>query len=149
MSLFQLLYQSRALVPFEPADLLALLRQSRAHNRAHGITGLLLLTPDGRFVQLLEGPREAVRELYYHRIVPDPRHFSCNIISEGPCLERCFADWHMAFRPAQAAALRHLLAPVPPVPRAALRLPRPHSHAELLVLLLDFMTAAEPVPGLE
>lgn len=149
MSLFQLLYQSRALVPFEPADLLALLGQARAYNCAHSITGLLLLTPDGRFVQLLEGPAEAVRNLYHHRIVPDPRHFACSIISEGPCVGRCFADWHMAFRPAQAAAVRQLLAPMPPLPGAALRLPRPHSHAELLALLLDFMALIEPVPELE
>jgi len=149
MNLHQLIYQSRALVPFECPELRALLQQARGFNQARGITGLLLLTPDGRFLQVLEGERAAVRDLYYHHIALDPRHFDCHVISEAEGAERLFEGWHMAFRPAQAVTLRTLLAPVPPPTAAALLLPHPRTHAELLELLLDFAARNAPVPELE
>lgn len=149
MNLYQLVYQSRALIFFEPADLADLLGKARAYNRDHGITGLLLFTPDGRFMQLLEGDRPAVHELYHHRIEVDPRHADCHIITEAPCVSRCFTDWYMAYRPAQAVTLRTLLAPVLPPDSAALLLPRPRPHVEFVELLLDFVGGSAPVSELE
>ncbi|MGY3087583.1 hypothetical protein ACVWYF_000609 [Hymenobacter sp. UYAg731] len=101
MSLYQLIYQSQSLVPFETPELVALLTQCRANNLRDGITGLLLYTPDGRFLQVLEGSPEAVRRLYHQYIAVDPRHFSCRVLSEGYCPHRAFADWRMGFRVAQ------------------------------------------------
>ena len=148
MNLHQLVYQSRALIFFEPADLADLLSKSRTYNRSHGITGLLLFTPDGRFMQLLEGERAVVHALY-HRIGFDPRHADCHIITEAPSAARCFANWHMAYRPAQAVTLRTLLAPVLPPDSAALRLPHPRPHAEFVELLLDFVGGSAPMSELE
>jgi len=149
MNLHQLVYQSRALIYFGQEDLADLLRKVRTYNSAHGITGLLLFTPDGRFMQVLEGDRDVVRAVYHRRIETDPRHADCHIISEAPCAERYFADWHMAYRPAPATTLRTLLAPVPPPEAAALRLPRPRPHAEMLALLVDFVANCAPVVELE
>ena len=142
MKLYQLIYQSQSLVPFEPPELTALLHQSRAYNELYAITGILLFTPDGRFMQVLEGDRDAVRHLFFDRIASDPRHCHLQVISEGPCEQRSFADWTMAFHVAQARDLRRLLSPVPP-DNPALLVPRPHTRPELLALLLDFVAKRE------
>ena len=138
MRLYQLIYQSQSLVPFELDGLENLLRRSRSYNRQHCITGVLLYTPDGRFFQVLEGTEAAVRHLYHQRIVPDPRHHNCHVFSEGPCLNRSFSNRAMCFRPAHAPDLRLLLGCVPSdIP--ALLMPRPHTRPELMQLLLDFV----------
>ena len=138
MELYQLVYQSQSLVPFEAPELTALLHQSRAYNKCHGITGILLFTPDGRFMQVLEGDRDTVRHLYFDRIAADPRHYHLQLISEGPCQQRSFANWTMAFHMAQAHDLRQLLSPLPPDTPAQF-VPRPPTRPELLTLLLDFV----------
>ena len=142
MELYQLIYQSQSLVPFEPLELTALLYHSRAYNQRHEITGVLLYTPDGRFLQVLEGPRQAVRHLYFDTILADPRHYDCRVLGEGPNPSRSFPGWDMAFKAAQARDLRRLLAPVPP-DNPALLVPRPHTRSELVALLLEFMASQQ------
>lgn len=148
MGLYQLIYQSQALIPFETPELTVLLNQSRTYNQIHHITGLLLYTPDGRFLQILEGDEGVVRDLYYNRIVADVRHFNCRVLSDGPCMNRSFADWTMGFRVATALDLRKLLSPVP-AEGTALLIPRPHTRPEMLQLLLEFVANSESVPWLE
>jgi hypothetical protein len=55
MSLYHLIYESQVTRPFSKPELVNLLQQARQFNEANGITGLLLYTPDGRFLQVLEG----------------------------------------------------------------------------------------------
>ena len=138
MSLYHLVYESQALVPFETAELTALLKQSRVHNRQAHITGLLLHTPEGRFLQILEGEDADVRQLYYQHILSDPRHYQCLVLGEGNCAKRSFADWSMGSRVAQAADLHALLQTSSL--NAPTRLgPRPTIRPELLELLLNFV----------
>ena len=138
MGLYHLIYQSQALVPFATPELTALLEQSRAHNRDMHVTGLLLHSPDGRFVQILEGEDADVRQLYYQHILSDQRHHQCRVLGEGNCAERSFADWSMGFRVAQAQDLFALLrsdtlnAPTSHGPRPTIR-------PELMKLLLAFV----------
>lgn len=138
MSLYHLVYESQAIVPFEPAELMALLKKSRAYNQQAHITGLLLHSPEGRFFQILEGEAAEVRKLYYQRILADTRHYQCRVLGEGSCAERSFADWSMGLRVAQASDLDDLLqtgslnAPTPLGPRPTIR-------PELLELLLNFV----------
>ena len=142
MSTYQLLYQSYSLVPFGPRELDALLARARGHNQQRGVNSVLLYTPDGRFLQLIEGPREAVRELYDQHLVADPRQHQCQVLSEGPGETASFGGRPMVFFPAQAEDLRRLLASVP-VPGAALRVPRPRTLPEFAELLLEFMERYE------
>lgn len=145
MGLYQLIYQSQSLVPFELPELKVLLEHACAYNQAHGITAILLYTPDGRFLQVLEGEQADVRHLYFNRILLDPRHFNSHIFAEGPCLHRSFPAWPMGFRMAQARDLRRLLSYVPPdIP--GLLVPRPHTRPELLKLLLKLVAHSETAP---
>ena len=138
MSLYHLVFESQALVPFETDELAALLKQARAHNQQAHITGLLLHTPEGRFFQILEGEDADVRQLYYQHILSDPRHYKCRVLGEGNCAERSFADWSMGLRVAKAADLDDLLQTGSL--NAPTRLgPRPTIRPELRELLLNFV----------
>ncbi len=102
MELWILLYRSRETYEMDAADLLKLLFDARAHNAAHGITGLLL-HHGGRFMQVLEGPREAVQGLY-RRIAQDARHLDLVVEIDQSADRRLFPDWSMGF--AEAPRLR-------------------------------------------
>jgi Sensors of blue-light using FAD len=92
MPLYHLMYQSYASDEFTGEELPRLLRQSSQQNQAADITGLLLHTPDGRFVQLLEGRKQHVLDTY-QRIIQDRRNHSCEILMEGPWSRRSFTNW--------------------------------------------------------
>ena len=91
--LVRLLYASRAHSPMGEAELSAILKQSREHNPAEGITGLLCYA-DGIFMQVLEGGRDAINARY-KRIVSDPRHHDVILLSYEEVGEREFAGWSM------------------------------------------------------
>ncbi len=93
MTLVRLLYASRAAQAANAEDLAAILRQCRAHNPAHGITGVLCCSDD-LYLQVLEGGRSAVNRLY-NRIVADPRHKEVELLSYQQIGERHFAGWAM------------------------------------------------------
>ncbi|MFZ5724358.1 MAG: BLUF domain-containing protein [Pseudomonadota bacterium] len=94
--MLSLCYLSSAAVPFSPEALDALLARSRANNTRDGITGMLLYR-DGDFLQVLEGPADAVRTTY-RRISADPRHSRVLLIDESEIEQRAFGDWSMGFR---------------------------------------------------
>ncbi|NCT84247.1 MAG: BLUF domain-containing protein [Comamonadaceae bacterium] len=91
--LVRLMYASRATAALADADLAAILRTSRAHNPAEGITGLLCFA-DGVFVQVLEGGRDAVNARY-KSIVQDVRHSDVILLSYDEITERAFPGWTM------------------------------------------------------
>lgn len=138
MSLYHLIYQSQALVPFSAPELTELLKQARAHNRQLHVTGVLLHSSDGRFLQVLEGEEADVRQLYYQRIQPDPRHYHCQVLGEGRSSGRSFAKWDMGFQVAQAADITTLLQSSAVLPPDTTH-HRPAICPELITLLLDFV----------
>jgi hypothetical protein len=93
MTLVRLLYASRAAAPVKPDDLASILRQSKANNPSHGITGVLCCSDD-TYLQVLEGGRTAVNRLY-NRIATDPRHCDVELLSYQQIGERHFAGWSM------------------------------------------------------
>lgn len=48
------------------------------------------------FLQLLEGPENAVKELF-EVISKDTRHYEIKVLSQGPVEERVFIDWGMNY----------------------------------------------------
>ncbi len=93
--LVRLMYTSRAAEGVDAEELGNILRQSKAHNPRHGITGVLCLCPTERiFIQLIEGGRGAVNRLYL-RLASDPRHGELVLLHYSEIVERRFAGWSM------------------------------------------------------
>lgn len=91
--LVRLMYASRAADVVNQETLSAILKKSRTNNPAHGITGVLCFS-GGIFLQVLEGGRTAVSQLY-HRIAGDARHDEVELLSYEEVSERRFANWSM------------------------------------------------------
>lgn len=91
-----LIYVSRAVAPMSGQALNALLKKARDFNRSVAITGCLVYQ-DGFFMQMLEGPRDAVFALL-ENIKTDPRHRDVAIVIEAQARRRIFVDWSMGLR---------------------------------------------------
>lgn len=90
--LVRLLYASRVVDPASGTTE-SILAQSRAHNPASGITGILCYG-SGIFLQALEGGRTQVSELYAH-IQKDTRHKDVVLLHYEEIMERRFGGWTM------------------------------------------------------
>jgi hypothetical protein len=93
--LISMVYSSTATKEFHDEELAGLLHVCRENNDRLDVTGMLLYR-DGRFLQVLEGPRESVHSLMM-TIARDPRHDDVRILLEDRIEERSFPDWTMAF----------------------------------------------------
>ena len=91
--LVRLLYASRAAAPLKASVQDSILEQSRRHNPARGITGILCYSGDV-FIQVLEGGRDEVCELF-NAIVRDARHTHVRLLAYDEIRERKFSNWTM------------------------------------------------------
>lgn len=91
--LVRLLYASRSAAPLQAQVIDAILAQSRDRNPKLGITGMLCYSDD-LFLQVLEGGRDEVCELY-NTIVRDDRHTNVRLLSFEEIAERRFGSWTM------------------------------------------------------
>ena len=98
----QYVYTSEATAPMTVENLQHLLRQARAYNHAHDLTGLLFYSDGagesqaGAFLQILEGSEPDVRGLA-SRIRLDLRNTRFRVLADGPVEERLFPDWALGF----------------------------------------------------
>ena len=104
MPLHELTYASLATREMSQPDLVELLDASRETNLRRGVTGLLLYRHQ-EFMQLLEGDRSEIFELY-QTICADPRNRNNYLMWEGAIEQRSFPDWSMAFLAPDAPELR-------------------------------------------
>ncbi len=93
--MYQLLYVSEATHPMSKNDLLNLLQQSKLNNYKQHITGLMLYK-DQRFMQILEGNKTDVENLYA-KISQDPRHRELVVLLRKETDKPLFKDWSMGF----------------------------------------------------
>lgn len=91
--LVRCLYASRAVTPLREALVESILEQSRRNNPRLGVTGLLCYSGDV-FIQVLEGGRDAVCELF-NEIVRDERHTNVRILLFDEIPARKFGGWTM------------------------------------------------------
>ena len=91
--LVRLLYASRAAAPLTSSVVDTILAQSREHNPKRGVTGMLCYSDD-LFLQVLEGGRDEVCDLY-NTIVRDDRHANVRILTYEEISERRFGSWTM------------------------------------------------------
>ena len=102
----QILYASvNARTDGQPADVIAILEESRHNNALDGITGLLW-TDGHRFLQVIEGGDEAV-DACYARICADTRHSAIVTIVERAVERRVFGYWTMAHKASDALSDVH------------------------------------------
>jgi hypothetical protein len=86
-------YASRAASALTSAMVEDILEKSRMNNPANGITGILCYSGDV-FIQVLEGGRDEVCELY-NAIIRDGRHSHVRLLSFNEIRERKFCNWTM------------------------------------------------------
>ncbi|TWT92494.1 BLUF domain-containing protein [Neorhodopirellula pilleata] len=91
----QLIYASAASDCFDESTLDFLLARSRTNNARRGLTGILLYH-DRSFFQVLEGPADAVGELF-GAIQRDPRHTNSIVLADDIVDQRNFGQWQMGF----------------------------------------------------
>ena len=94
--LHRLIYFSTAIPMAEREMMLAfhdITRASAPRNHALEVTGALLAC-DGRFLQVLEGSKEAVLQIY-GAICTDRRHHDLHITESRPVASRLFPDWDL------------------------------------------------------
>ena len=90
--LVRLLYASRA-VDTSPGAIESIVSQSREHNPASGITGVLCYG-GGIFLQAIEGGRNQISDLF-GQIQRDARHKDVVLLQYEEILERRFGGWSM------------------------------------------------------
>jgi Sensors of blue-light using FAD len=91
--LVRLMYASRAVPAVDQEELVAILKKSKVNNPRAGVTGVLCFS-EGIFMQVLEGGRTAVNQLY-NRIAADVRHSDVVLLHYDEIAERRFAGWSM------------------------------------------------------
>ncbi len=94
--MYHLVYTSYAVKPFTEEELLDLLRQSRERNKECNVSGILLYV-QGKFMQVLEGKKSFVEEIY-SSIQRDTRHSRVTLVLEGDSPKRIFKGWSMGFK---------------------------------------------------
>lgn len=92
--LVRCLYASRPVEPLTSAFVDTILAQSRRNNPDIGVTGLLCVSDD-LFIQVLEGGRDEVCDLF-NAIVRDARHQQVRLLVFEEIDERQFGNWTMA-----------------------------------------------------
>lgn len=92
--LVRLVYASRSTESVTPEMLDKILASSRENNKATGITGVLCLCQDNVFLQVLEGGRAPVNDLYA-TLLTDGRHSDVLLLDYEEISERQFSSWRM------------------------------------------------------
>jgi len=93
--MYELIYYSNAHEGMDEATIAKILSVAREFNAQNGITGCLLFH-NNQFLQLLEGDKEKVKELYV-KIKDDQRHLDVMLMAEGEKNKRDFESWHMVY----------------------------------------------------
>lgn len=116
-------------------------------NRRLGITGVLWFS-NKRFLQIIEGPRDAV-ESVYDAIQKDDRHQQIDTISSSPIAERSFNRWGMRALPGdQDKRIDEMVSHYTPAHMDRKQNPTnvtPESLIDQLRVYLVQLAAAEPV----
>ena len=93
MSLFQLMYSSQASEELRFEDVCAIRDRASDLNNQCFVTGFLVFG-FGKFLQVLEGERSVVSEIY-RRVSSDKRHSQLELIQFTEIEAREFPDWGM------------------------------------------------------
>ena len=93
--IYQAIYSSAAQEDLTDVMLAEILAVAGERNAVVGITGVLIFG-EGIFLQILEGPKDAVTALLV-TIGRDQRHRDMKVFYEAEETERAFGNWRMAY----------------------------------------------------
>lgn len=93
--LIRLLYASTAQEGVDLNEFKRILAQAQSNNDQRDLTGMLAFNSK-LFLQVLEGARDQVNELYA-KLLRDPRHHTVTVLSFKEIEERHWASWSMGF----------------------------------------------------
>lgn len=88
-----ILYFSQARSGLDSGEVFRIIETSARNNPAREVTGFLAFA-HGLFLQLVEGPAQALDELL-EVLKGDPRHHGLEIMERGPVAARSFPGWRM------------------------------------------------------
>jgi hypothetical protein len=142
MTIHQIIYISRYYHTPTEDQLAELLQQARPKNHQLRITGILLYAA-GRVLQVLEGPEEAVRDVF-ESISHDQRHYQIVTLADIEVASRQFPDWSMGFTVAEPTEYERITGYVNP-DKPLFPLPRAHNASPALMQLLLNFVALHPV----
>ncbi len=94
--LIHIVYLSYSKKELSESELNGFLASIRRRNEIQNITGLLLYK-DGAFIQIIEGERDIILNLF-DSISSDSRHSNIVKLIEEPISKRAFPAWAMGFR---------------------------------------------------
>ena len=89
----RIVYVSQGRYAFTQDELMTMCSGFSAHNALRNVTGVLMLIGNW-FLQVIEGPDEAIEELI-DRIRTDERHSCVTVISDHEDEDRIFGQWSM------------------------------------------------------
>lgn len=94
--MYEIVYCSLASQDLNEDDISDILKSAHEFNSKNNITGCLLYH-NREFIQILEGDKEKIQDLY-SIIYQDDRHKDIIMLAEGEKEERVFNDWSMAYQ---------------------------------------------------
>lgn len=94
--MYEIVYCSKASRNLTSKDIQDILKTAHSFNDKYNITGCLLYH-NHEFLQILEGDKERIQDLY-SLIYEDDRHSDIIMLAEGEKAERTFNDWSMAYQ---------------------------------------------------
>lgn len=104
--MIRMLYFSQAAPRIADDQIQDILMVARRNNKAVGITGVLV-HGGGMFMQVLEGPEDAVLRTYV-KILDDPRHAASQVIHITPANDQIFQGWSMGVIKSDPLEFQHI-----------------------------------------
>lgn len=107
MHMYRIIYLSTATQYLEKKEIDSILKKSYAYNLEHNITGILLYI-DGDFIQVLEGAKSDITNLF-EKIKKDKRHKGIICVINEPVKQRQLSDWSMGYYTDSYQNLKNLI----------------------------------------
>jgi hypothetical protein len=104
--MIRLLYISQAARGIAAEQVQSILTSAQRNNPPAGLTGVLV-HGGGLFMQVLEGPEQAVLRQYV-KILDDRRHSDCRILYISPASDRIFEKWSMGLIDSDPFHFQHI-----------------------------------------
>jgi hypothetical protein len=104
--MIRLLNVSQAATGITEEQVKDILKSAQRKNPAIGLNGVLI-HGGGQFMQVLEGPEQAVLRLYV-KILDDHRHSDCRVLHISPANDRIFGNWSMGSIKSDPLQFQHI-----------------------------------------